>query len=211
MPRRGKLISFEGGEGAGKSVQVKRLRDRLSARGKNVVVVREPGGSVISEKIRQIVLSPKNTGMAYTTEVLLFQAARSQIYREIINPSLKLGKYVLADRTRDSSVVYQGIVRGFGRKLIEQLNDFSTESTYPDLTILLDIPVEAGLSRRNKSEKMDRLDMETKEFHEKVRAAYLNLVKNDDRKRWVIIDARQYVEDIEEEIWEVITKRKIFK
>lgn len=145
MPNQGHLISFEGGEGAGKTVQIKRLRDRLYACGMDVVVLREPGGTTISEQIREVVLSAKNIGIAYTTEVLLFQAARAQLYREIILPSLQVGKVVLMDRTRDSSVVYQGKVRGFGEELIEQLNDISTENTYPDITFLLDVPPEIGI------------------------------------------------------------------
>lgn len=209
MKSKGRLITFEGGEGAGKSVQIKRLRDRLSKAKKNVVVLREPGGTVISEQIRKILLTPKNVGIAYTSEVLLFQAARAQNYREIVLPSLEAGKFVLADRSRDSSLVYQGIVREFGEKLIEELNNISTNNTYPDLTILLDIPVEIGLLRRNHTEKMDRLDMESREFHEKVREAYLKLAKRNDHKRWVVVDARQGIEEIGEEIWGIIKKRKI--
>lgn len=198
------LISFEGGEGVGKSVQIKFLRDKLVAVGKDVVVLREPGGTAISEQIRQVVLNPDNVGIAYTTEVLLFQAARAQIYREIVLPSLKAGKFVLMDRTRDSSVVYQGIVRGFGVDMIEKLNEISTQNTYPDLTLLLDLPVEIGLSRRKQSDKFDRLDMEKLDFHEKVRAAYLDLAKKNDHDRWYIIDASQNIDTVGEAIWEKI-------
>lgn len=208
--KKGLLISFEGGEGGGKTVQIKRLRDRLNQEAQlDVLVVREPGGTVISEQIREVVLSSKNIGIAYTTEVLLFQAARAQLYRELVIPSLKAGKAVLMDRTRDSSVVYQGLVRGFGRELIEQLNDISTEATYPDVTFLLDIPVEVGLERRNGSGKMDRLDMETQEFHQKVRDAYLKLAKENDRGRWVVIDAAKSIDDIAAQIWQELKKRKL--
>lgn len=210
MPK-GKLISFEGGEGAGKSVQIKRLRDKLSKKGKDVVVLREPGGTSISEQIREVVLGPKNVGMAYTTEVLLFQAARAQIYREIILPSLKSGKIVLMDRTRDSSLVYQGMVRGFGAKLIEQLNNISTQETYPDLTFLLDVSVETGLTRRGKTDKMDRLDMEKTDFHQQVRDAYLEVAKKNDHKRWVVIDAEKTIDEVESNIYNQIIKRGIIK
>ena len=125
----GILITFEGGEGGGKTTQIVRLRDRLSKVGKDIVVLREPGGTTISEQIREVVLSAKNVGIAYTTEVLLFQAARAQIYREIVLPSLAAGKVVLMDRSRDSSVVYQGMVRGFGKEMIENLNAISTKET----------------------------------------------------------------------------------
>lgn len=206
---RGWLISFEGGEGAGKTVQIKRLRDRLYACGKDVIVLREPGGTVISEQIREVVLSAKNIGIAYTTEVLLFQAARAQLYREIVLPSLGVGKVVLMDRTRDSSVVYQGMVRGFGVELIEQLNTISTQNTYPDITFLLDVPPTIGLKRRMEDGKMDRLDMENVDFHEKVRQAYLQVSEQDDRERWCKVDATGSIDDIEEAIWEEIQARAI--
>jgi len=203
----GFLITLEGGEGGGKSTQSVRLRQKLTKRGKDVVILREPGGTAISEQIRQVVLSPSNTSMAFTTEVLLFQAARAQIYREIVIPSLKAGKVVIMDRSRDSSVVYQGMVRGFGKDLINKLNDLSTDNTLPDLTILLDLPVNVGLQRREESGKMDRLDMEASEFHYKVREAYLELAKENESNRWVVIDAQQTIEKVEAIIWSEIEKR----
>lgn len=205
--QKGYLISFEGGEGAGKTVQIKRLRDTLTERGFDVVIVREPGGTVISEQIREVVLSSKNIGIAYTTEVLLFQAARAQLYRELVLPSLEAQKVVLMDRTRDSSVIYQGIVRGFGVDTIEKLNDISTKDTYPDLTFLLDVPVEIGLVRRSQTEKMDRLDMETKTFHQKVRDAYLKVAKKNDHRRWTVVDASKSIDHIAEHIWKMVEKK----
>lgn len=205
--QKGYLISFEGGEGAGKTLQTKRLRDKLTQTGFDVVIVREPGGTVISEQIRDVVLSAKNVGIAYTSEVLLFQAARAQLYRELVLPSLKAGKVVLMDRTRDSSVVYQGIVRDFGVELIEQLNDISTNNTYPDITLLLDVPVEIGLKRRGESEKMDRLDMEDQSFHEKVRQAYLRLAKENKGNRWIIVDASGDIEEIASNIWNIVESK----
>lgn len=204
---RGFLITFEGGEGGGKTTQIVRLRDRLTKIGHDVVVLREPGGTVISEQIREVVLSSKNVGIAFTTEVLLFQAARAQIYREIVLPSLAAGKVVLMDRSRDSSVVYQGIVRGFGEHLIEELNDISTKNTYPDLTILLDLPVEVGLERRRESGKIDRLDMESTDFHRQVREGYLKIAHADKNKRWVVLDASKTLEMVEEDIWQTVQKR----
>ncbi|MDQ3008079.1 MAG: dTMP kinase [bacterium] len=197
---KGYLITFEGGEGGGKSTQIVRLRDKLTKAGKDVVVLREPGGTVISEQIREVVLSSKNIGMAFTTEVLLFQAARAQIYREIVLPSLEAGKLVLMDRSRDSSVVYQGLVRGFGEELIDQLNNISTKNTYPNVTFLLDVEVNVGLKRREDSGKVDRLDMEAKDFHQKVRDAYLVIAQREP-KRWQIIDAGQDITQVEEAIW----------
>ncbi|MBL8015612.1 MAG: dTMP kinase, partial [Candidatus Doudnabacteria bacterium] len=140
-------------------------------------------------------------------EVLLFQAARAQIYREIVLPSLAAGKVVLMDRSRDSSVVYQGVVRGFGKDMIEELNNVSTKETYPDLTLLLDLPAEVGLQRREGTGKMDRLDMESNNFHQQVRQAYLELAKADPTGRWVVIDASQTLEAVEAEITQEVEKR----
>lgn len=210
MSQSGFLISLEGGEGGGKTTQAVRLRDRLLKAGKDVLVVREPGGTAISEQIRDVVLSPKNVGMAFTTEVLLFQAARAQIYRELVLPSLEVGKIVLMDRTSDSSVAYQGIARGFGKDLIDELNQISTKNTYPDLTFLLDVPVKSGLKRRNGSGKVDRLDMEAKTFHQKVRQAYLDLAESDEGNRWRVIDATQSIDQVADEIWEQIKQKLEF-
>jgi len=207
--KNGLLITLEGGEGGGKTTQIVRLKNHLIEAGKDVVILREPGGTAISEQIREVVLSSKNTGIAFTTEVLLFQAARSQIYREIVLPSLKAGKVVVMDRSRDSSVVYQGMVRGFGTELIEQLNDISTKKTYPDITFLLDVPVDIGLKRRNGTGDVNRLDMEAKDFHQKVRQSYLSLAKQDreehnKKARWVVIDARPSIAQVEKKIWQVV-------
>lgn len=207
MKRKGLLITLEGGEGVGKTTQVVQLKEHLIQAGRDVVVLREPGGTTISEQIREVVLSNKNVGMAYTTEVLLFQAARAQIYREIVLPSLELGKIVIMDRSRDSSVVYQGMVRGFGVEIVEQLNDISTKKTYPDITFLLDAPVEVGLGRRMSLDGANRIDYEAKDFHEKVRQAYLEVANNDIKKnsihsRWQIVDASVTTEKVQEQLWE---------
>lgn len=200
------LITLEGGEGAGKSTQIVRLREKLTKAGLDVVVVREPGGTVISEQIREIVLSKRHTGMAYTAEVLLFQAARAQIYREIVLPSMAAGKVVLMDRSRDSSVVYQGMVRGFGREMIEQLNDISTRQTKPDLTILLDVDPKLGLERQVANGEVNRFEMEALDFHTKVRQAYLELAKAEPN-RWHIIDASDSIDHVSEKVWQVVQKK----
>ena len=204
MPK-GYLITFEGGEGGGKTTQIVRLRDTLTKAGKDVIVLREPGGTVISEQIREVVLSTKNAGIAFTTEVLLFQAARAQIYREIVLPSLKAGKVVLIDRSRDSSVVYQGMVRGFGEKLIEELNDISTKKTYPDLTILLDVEVKTGLKRQIANGQVNRFEMEAIDFHHQVKAAYLKLAKKG-KSRWRVVDANKSLAEVEKEVWQIVEK-----
>jgi dTMP kinase len=203
----GILISLEGGEGGGKTTQAVMLKEKLEKADREVISVREPGGTVISEQIREVVLSSKNEGITDTTEVLLFQAARAQIYREVVIPALNAGKVVIMDRTRDSSVVYQGMVRGFGKELIEKLNDISTKKIVPQLTLLLDVSVKTGFSRRADSGKMDRLDMEAGDFHQKVRDAYLTLAKENKNKRWVIVDAEQDVDDVAKQIWQKVSAK----
>lgn len=203
---KGCLISFEGGEGAGKTEQSKELEKRLQARGLNVLRAREPGGTVISEQIREVVLSTKNEKMAVETEVLLMQAQRAQIYAELVCPALEKGKIVLMDRTRDSSVVYQGIVRGVGVKLVESLNDISTRKTKPDLTILLDIDPKMGLKRRVEAYELDRIELENHGFHNKVRQAYLKLARENNGGRWQVINAEEKFEIVAEKIWELVAK-----
>ncbi len=207
ITHKGLLISFEGGEGAGKTAQTKLMGDHLAAAHKKVVMLREPGGTAVSEQIREVVLSAKNKGISYTTEVLLFQAARAQIYQEAVLPALAAEKIVVMDRTRDSSVVYQGIVRKFGRDLIEQLNTISTQDTYPDVTFLLDVPAELGLERCIAAGHGNRFELEKLEFHESVRQAYLMLAHEDTTGRWVVIDASQTLEQVEAQLWAEIQKR----
>ena len=203
----GFLITLEGGEGGGKTTQIVRLRDRLTEAGRDVIALREPGGTVISEQIREVVLSAKNAGISFTTEVLLFQAARAQIYREIVLPSLEAGKVVLMDRSRDSSVVYQGMVRGFGKDMIEQLNDVSTKKTYPNLTLLLDVDAKVGLHRQDTAGGNNRFEMEDTSFHEKVRAAYLELAQSDTTGRWKIIDANKSLTEVSDAVWSAVQEQ----
>jgi dTMP kinase len=207
MKKKGFLITLEGGEGGGKTTQIVSLKDRLAKAGKEVAIFREPGGTVVSEQIREVVLSAKNTSIEFTTEVLLFQAARAQVYAELVIPALEVGKIVVMDRSRDSSVVYQGMVRGFGKDMIEQLNNVSTQKTYPDLTLLLDLPVKQGLKRRMDSNKQDRLDMEDKSFHQKVRDAYLELASENKDNRWQVIDASKSIKEVEQAMWKVVFEK----
>lgn len=174
----GKFISFEGGEGSGKTTQIKRLVAKLEELGYDVVSLREPGGSKIAEQIREVILSKDNSGMTERCEALSFAAARAQLVQEKILPELKAGKIVILDRYVDSSYVYQGIVKGLGYENVEMINDFATDEILPDITLYLDVPVDVGFERievnnreTNKFEEMDR------SFHETVRAAYKELVK----------------------------------
>lgn len=207
----GILITLEGGEGGGKTTQIPRLKERLEAAGYDVIAVREPGGTNVSEQIREVVLSTKNKGISFTTEVLLFQASRAQIYEEVVVPALKAGKVVLMDRSRDSSIVYQGVVRGFGKDLITQLNDISTQKTYPDLTILFDVSPEIGLKRQQENGEVQRFELEDMQFHHQVRDAYLELAKDNDRGRWRVINAEQDMDRVSDEVWNEVEKVLVTK
>lgn len=205
----GILISFEGMEGAGKTTQCQLIAEKLQELGYQTLIVREPGGVDISEQIREVVLAPRNDKMAVMTEVLLFQAARAQLYAELVLPSLKKGMVVLMDRTRDSSTIYQGMVRGIGVEKIESLNNISTQDTYPALTFLLDLPAEEGMDRRRRAGKMDRIELEGVPFQAKVCKAYLKVAKADKSGRWRIINASQDVKHVTEQVWaEVVAKLK---
>lgn len=207
-PTPGLLITFEGGEGTGKSTQIKLLAEHFRAAGREVTTLREPGGTPIGEKIRTIVLDPATTEMAFTTEVFLFQAQRAQLYAQIILPELQKEGIVLLDRSRDSSLIYQGIVRGFGKELIEQLNTISTQSTYPNLTFLLDAPVEVGLDRKAQAKEQNRLENEHIAFHQQVREAYLAVAKENKDGRWHLVDANQPAGAIAEKIWPLANSAK---
>lgn len=204
MLRKGVLISFEGMEGAGKTTQCDLLAQKLRDLGQEVVVVREPGGVDISEQIRDVVLDPKNTKIDTITEVLLFQAARAQLYAELVLPSLKAGKIVLMDRTRDSSTIYQGIVRDIGVKLIETLNDISTRKTYPLVTFLLDLPAPEGMRRRMEKGNLDRIENEGVELQKQVCQGYLDFANQDKQNRWVVLDAGQSVDIVANKVWETV-------
>lgn len=201
---KGILISFEGMEGAGKTTQCQLLEQELKKAGYETIVLREPGGTRICEEIRDVVLNPRNEGIAVTTEVLLFQAARAQLYAEVVIPALEKGKVVLMDRTRDSSLIYQGMVRGIGVEWIEQLNDYSTQKTLPYLTFLLDLPAEEGMDRRRRQGNLDRIEQEGIKFQEEVCKAYLKVAKNDKSGRWLIINGLKTIEEIHSEVWEQV-------
>ncbi len=172
---KGKFITFEGSEGCGKSTQSKLLCCYLKANGYDVVYLREPGGTRISEKIRKILLDARNTGMSSECEMLLYMASRAQIVNEIIKPSLKHGKIVICDRFLDSTLAYQGYGLGMDKTLIRSFGWFTTGGIKPDLTIFLDLPVEKGLSVRNRAK--DRIEQRSLEYHKRVRNGYLMLAR----------------------------------
>ena len=202
---RGILITFEGPEGGGKSLQIQNLGEYLKNKGFRVLTLREPGQTKIGEQIREILLNPKNKKMTPRAETLLFEASRAQLVEEIIKPALAQGVIVLIDRFFDSTTAYQGYGRQLPVEKIEMLNDFATGGLKPDLTILLDLEVEEGLRRREKSGKKDRIDMESLEFHQRVREGYLEMAGKNPH-RWRIIDASKSPEEVFEEIKKIVER-----
>lgn len=201
---RGIFITFEGPDGSGKTTQINLLNDYFKKRGREVVLTREPGGTQISEKIREVILDPENKGMSFVCEALLYAASRAQHVHEVIIPALKSGKIVICDRFVDSSVVYQGYARGLGEEMIENINYYATLGLNPDITFLLTLPAGIGIKRKRKGGELDRLEQEDILFHEKVYEGY-NKLKNK-YKRIVEIDANRDINVIHSMIVEKIEK-----
>ena len=204
---KGLFVTFEGIDGCGKSTQVTALKDSLEKKGTKVIVIREPGATLIGEKIRSILLDKANSGMSSETELLLYEAARAQIVNEVIRPALKSGKVVICDRFYDSSVAYQGYARGLPLESIDSLNRFAAGGLEPDLTFLLDLPPQAARERMNIREgSEDRLEIEGLVFMEKVRAGYLELAGK--HARIITLDAMSpatvLAEYIDRKFWEVV-------
>ncbi|WP_142413958.1 dTMP kinase [Hathewaya massiliensis] len=178
MGSRGIFITLEGGEGAGKTTQIKRIEEYLNKSNISYISTREPGGINISEKIRELILNKENINMDERTEALLYAASRRQHLVEKIIPALNEGKVVICDRFIDSSLAYQGFARGIGIEEVLLINNFAIDRYMPDLTIYLDIEPKEGLKRvKNRNEELNRLDLESLEFHNKVREGYLKLLK----------------------------------
>lgn len=201
----GKFITFEGPEGSGKSTVIKGVEEYFISQGYDVLVTREPGGIKISEDIRNIILSKENTEMNARAEALLFAAARSQHFTEKIIPALELDKLILCDRFIDSSLAYQGYARGLGIDEVLSINKFAIGNHFPDVTVFIDVPPSVGLHRvfSNSNRKVDRLDLETLEFHEKVYTGYKILAERF-HDRFVNIDGTNSVETVIEDTIQVI-------
>ena len=208
---KGKFITFEGPEGSGKSTQIKRLAEELVAKKIEVICTREPGGTVTGEAIRNILQhNAAGEPLCERTELLLFTASRAQLMAHVILPALEQGVWVLCDRFIDSTMAYQGFARGMDIDTLDVINNFAIESKKPDLTLLLDLEVERGFERLEKryaAEKSspDRFECETREFHNRVRNGYHQLVKRDPT-RFRRIDADRAVDEVAAEVWGCVRK-----
>lgn len=198
------FITFEGGEGCGKSVQTKALYRRLSQLAVPALLIQEPGGTPFGRKIARCLKWTKEMDISPLTELLLFNASRAQLVAEVIQPSLANGKVIICDRYADSTTAYQSYGRGLDLAIVQASNTTATGGLKPDLTILLDTPPELGLARKA-TDKQDRFEQEDIPFHNKVREGYLKLA-GEEPSRWLVIDASQSREKIAEIIWQKVSQ-----
>lgn len=200
--KRGLFLSFEGGEGSGKSLQAKVLAEALQKRGREVVLTREPGGTAAGERIREIVLHAQEIALSPEAQVLLYSTARAQNVREVIRPAIEAGKIVIADRFFDSTMAYQGYGHGVALEQIRGVTALACGDVVPDRTFLLDIPVDIGLGRSGwrAQSKWDRFEVLDPAFHERVREGYLRLATAEPR-RWAVIGADRDEAAISKDVW----------
>lgn len=191
----GRLITLEGGEGAGKSTLLAGLREHLERSGLDVVYTREPGGTPVGEGVRALVLDPAHRGLAAETELLLMFAARAQLVRDVLQPALAAGRWVLCDRFTDASYAYQGGGRGVDMVRIAELEHLATAGLKPDLTLLLDLPVADGRARASQRGGVDRIEAERDDFFERVRASYRARAQAEPA-RFCVIDASQSADTV---------------
>jgi thymidylate kinase len=202
------FITFEGGEGSGKTTQIQKLAEVLRAAGHSVLTTREPGGTALGREIRRILLDGNNTAIHPTTELLLYAADRAQHVQELVRPALGRNEIVLSDRYADATVVYQGFGRGLDTATLQSLNEMATGGLWPDLTILLDIDPRVGLARSHarlsqENSGEDRFEKEALQFHQNVRQGYLRLAQ-EHPKRFFVLDATLSVEALHQEILRIV-------
>jgi len=200
--KKGIVISLEGIEGTGKTTQARLLSERLVEKGYEVILTQEPGGTVIGNRIREILLHVDHKEISYMTELLLYNADRAQHLSEKILPALNEGKVVITDRFTDSTVAYQGYGRGIDTQLIMSINSIATEGIKPYITILFDLDVEVGLKRNKEINKTDRLELEDIEFHKRVREGYLQIAEKE-TDRIKIVDASLPLKIVAQKVWEI--------
>ncbi len=202
------FITLEGPEGSGKTSHIPHLVQHLREKGHTVFPTREPGGTSIGEQIREVLHNLKNAEMNPRTETLLYQAARAQFVEQILRPHLTAGELVLSDRYADSTIAYQGYGHQQNLEQVRSLVQYATGGLMPDLTILLDLDIDLGLRRKKKADEWNRLDAYTVEFHERVRAGYLELAKKEP-ERWVIVDASQPWEAVQAGLRKIIENKLV--
>jgi dTMP kinase len=205
----GLFITFEGGEGGGKSTQIHRLAERLQSEGKKVLQTREPGGTPLGEAVRNLLQhDAAGENMSSEAELLLFTASRAQLTRERIQPAVAAGEIVLCDRFMDSTTVYQGVARKLDAGSVAMINRFAVGETRPDLTILIDLSPEVGMARvhARSNGQLDRIEQEAIEFFEAVRAGYLKLAQAEP-ERFLVLDGSESVEALEGKIWAAVQPR----
>ena len=206
-----RFVSFEGGDGTGKSTQIRALESYLIRRGRSCVVTCEPGGTSLGKLIRQVLLEVGDHEIAPSTELFLYLADRAQHVSQVIRPAIESGQMVLCDRFTDSTVAYQGYGRGIDIKTLRQFNEIADGGVRPDLTFLLDCPVALGLARTNQRRsvagqaRLDRFEREKIEFHEKIRAGFLTMACAEPA-RFRVIDAAQAVEEVTRDIQKIVDK-----
>lgn len=206
----GLFITMEGPDGSGKSTVTRLLTEYLKEKGYEIVITREPGGTRISENIRNMILDNRNYKMSAVTEALLYAASRAQHVHQKIKPALEKGKVIICERFVDSSLVYQGIGRKLGIEKIKEINDFATQNIEPDITIFFDIPPELAADRRRNRRKKDRLEKESITFHKEVYKGYVKLAKMYP-ERITVIDATQNVDNTFKQVQELVEKLLINK
>lgn len=205
------FVTFEGPEGCGKTTQIHLLRAWLEEKGRPVYQTREPGGTPIGDRLREVLHDPANTEMQATTEILLYSASRAQLVAEAIRPALARGQIVLCDRYAESTLAYQGYGRQLDRQVLHTITLFATGGLRPDLIVYLDISVEEGLRRKRRAHEREnaewnRMDQQTVDFYRRVRRGYLHLAE-EEPDRWLILDASQSVEAIQQAIRQVVLSR----
>lgn len=200
---KGLFITVEGTDGAGKSTQIQLLTDYLKSKGRNVIIKREPGGTDISEKIRELILDVNNKDMSDVAEALLYAASRAQLVHQVIKPALEKGEVVICDRFVDSSIVYQGFARGLGKDMVEEINRFAIDEIMPDITLFFDLSPEIGIKRKMQDHNLDRMESEKLDFHLKVYEGYKTLTNMySDRIRR--IDANMTIEEVHKQVLDAI-------
>jgi dTMP kinase len=197
------FITFEGGEGSGKSLQTRALYRKLNRLAIPAVLIHEPGSTVLGDKLTRLLKWARGTSISPMTELMLFNASRAQLLSEVVSPALKTGKIVICDRYTDSTIVYQGYGRLIDIETIRKVNSLATGNLKPDLTVLLDISPEAGFARKTGQEP-DRFEKEDRAFHRRVRAGYLKLAEEEPR-RWLVVDAALPKEKIKQMIWQKVS------